>query len=484
MALAQIDIPAMRRLIGDVRGTATGAHEHHTDLAGLLLEADLSSAPALPMRTAAGWLDDQLPMLRRRLALAEVIQGSTPGAGMVVQIDEALLSELSPEEAEELGQELAEQIRNGPHTQELADQLAQHAADPYVASALLQALSPEELARYLGSVDFDAPRSGQADLDYARRHGGIIAALRIALQTAARSDELPDGYAEGLAEVIMTGDGDDAVALADFLTGTPDLHPDLAGPTADARAVIEGYHELVGEGLLGADPSVYLREWIGNVQGKGGDLVDLARQEGVEDDTFALLEELEVIRDPDGRAFFQFGHDHADDARQIAELTELLAGGQPSTTAWRRDANSWTFDTLLGQGDIELVLNDGGAIAATPEGIFMAVGDSDVIVTSTDVFAYEAGTMWGEIFMVNQEASDPSELLESIITGGTLHPDRDNPHPLWRVLKHEEVHAQQWARYGHLGFIARYLWHQPWDPCNHPFEEEAGFEDGGYFQCV
>lgn len=103
------------------------------------------------------------------------------------------------------------------------------------------------------------------------------------------------------------------------------------------------------------------------------------------------------------------------------------------------------------------MLNDGGAIAATPEGIFMAVGNSDVIVTSTDVFAYEAGTMWGEIFMVNQEASDPSELLESIITGGTLHPDRDNPHPLWRVLKHEEVHAQQWARYGHLGFIARYL---------------------------
>ena len=413
MALTQIHLPSMRRLIEDVRTVSDDAVAQHQELSGLLTDADLSASDAAPVQAAAHWLAAQVPMLRRRLALAEEVEASTPGIQVSVRIDESQLTDLSPEEAEALAEQLAEQISEGPHTQELADQLAEHAGDPYFATAMLDALSPEELADYLGSVDFEAPRTGQADLDYARRHGGIVSGLRLALQTAARSGDLPEGYAEGLAEVIMTGEGSDALALADFLSGTDGLHADVAGPTRDALQVIEGYRELVDEGVL----------------------------------------------------------------------TELLAGGEPSTNAWRRDANSWTFDTWFGNGDIKLVLADGAALASTPEGIFMTVGDSDVLVTSTDLFAHEAGTMWGEIFMVNDESADPAARLRQIVEAGTTDPPTSD-HPLWRVLRHEEVHAQQWARYGHSGFIARYLWHNPFDPCNHPFEEEAGFEDGGYFQCV
>lgn len=483
MALTQIHLPSMRRLIEDVRTVSDDAVAQHQELSGLLTDADLSASDAAPVQAAAHWLAAQVPMLRRRLALAEEVEASTPGIQVSVRIDESQLTDLSPEEAEALAEQLAEQISEGPHTQELADQLAEHAGDPYFATALLDALSPEELADYLGSVDFEAPRTGQADLDYARRHGGIVSGLRLALQTAARSGDLPEGYAEGLAEVIMTGEGSDALALADFLSGTDGLHADVAGPTRDALQVIEGYRELVDEGVLTELPTAYLREWIGVVQGAGGDPVALARQEGVDDHTFDLLQELEVMRDPEGRAYFLITAEHADDARLVAELTELLAGGEPSTNAWRRDANSWTFDTWFGNGDIKLVLADGAALASTPEGIFMTVGDSDVLVTSTDLFAHEAGTMWGEIFMINDESADPAARLRQIVEAGTTDPPTSD-HPLWRVLRHEEVHAQQWARYGHSGFIARYLWHNPFDPCNHPFEEEAGFEDGGYFQCV
>lgn len=482
MALVQIDIPAMRSLISDVDATATSAIADHQTLTGLLGQASVSTSVAEPMRSAAVWLEEEVPGLRRRLALAEEVAASTPGTSLVVEIDEALLSDLTPEEAQQEARELAEQLREGPHTVELAERLADNASDPYFAEELLAQLSPEELATYLESLDFTVQRSGQADIDYSRRHGGIVGALRTTLQTAARADRLPDGYAEELSEFIWTGDGAQAVALADFLNSTQDLHFRIAGPTSGAREMVLGYHDLVEEGVLTAPPTAYLREWIGNVQGRGGDLVALAQQEGVQDDTFDLLEELTVIRDPDGRAYFEFGLDHADDARLIAELTELLDGREPSTNAWRRDGNSWTYDTLLGQGDIRLVLNDGGAIATTPEGIFMAVGDSSKLVTSTDLFAHSGGTMWGEIFMINQEGEDPEALLREIIEVGSLS-RREGGHPLADILRHEEVHAQQWAREGYLSFIAQYgfwlAWHRG-DMCKHPFEIEAGLEDGNY----
>lgn len=482
MALVQIDIPAMRSLISDVDSTMTSAFADHQTLSGLLSQASASTSVATPMLSAASWLEDQVPGLRRRLALAEQIAASSPGSSLTVEIDETLLSDLSPEEARQQARELAEALREGPHTQDLADRLAENASDPYFAEELLTQLSPEELATYLASLDFEAPRSGQADIDYAQRHGGIVTSLETALQTAARADRLPEGYAEELSDFIWTGDGAKAVALADFLGDIDGLHHRIAGPTSGAGEMVTGYHDLVEAGVLTAPPTAYLREWIGNVQERDGDLVDLARQEGVQDDTFDLLEELEVIRDPDGRAYFEFGLDHADDARRIAELTELLDGREPSTNAWRRDGNSWTSDTLLGQGDIRLVLNDGGALATTPEGIFMAVGDSSKIVTSTDIFALSGGTMWGEIFMINQEDEDPDRLLRNIITIGSLS-RREDGHPLRDILKHEEVHGQQWAREGYASFIAQYVFWLAWhrgDMCQHPFEIEAGLEDGNY----
>ncbi|OLT14926.1 hypothetical protein BJF80_11110 [Serinicoccus sp. CUA-874] len=196
MPLTQIHLAAMRRLIEDVRAVGDEGESIHRELSGLLDQADLGSRDAAPVRTAGDWLISQVPMLRRRLALAEEVEASTPGIQASVQIDESQLSELTPEEAEELAQELADQIADGPHTQRLADQLGEHASDPYFASALLDALSPEELAAYLESVDMEVQRTGQADLDYARTHGGVMSGLRLALQTAAREEELPDGYAE------------------------------------------------------------------------------------------------------------------------------------------------------------------------------------------------------------------------------------------------------------------------------------------------
>ncbi|MFD5810736.1 hypothetical protein ACWEQV_13990 [Rhodococcus aetherivorans] len=52
--------------------------------------------------------------------------------------------------------------------------------------------------------------------------------------------------------------------------------------------------------------------------------------------------------------------------------------------------------------------------------------------------------------------------------------------PSRRILRHEAVHADQWARYG-AGFAVRYVWEELRHPgARNRFEIEAGLADGGY----
>ncbi|MGN5235670.1 MULTISPECIES: hypothetical protein [unclassified Rhodococcus (in: high G+C Gram-positive bacteria)] len=56
--------------------------------------------------------------------------------------------------------------------------------------------------------------------------------------------------------------------------------------------------------------------------------------------------------------------------------------------------------------------------------------------------------------------------------------------PSRRLLRHEAVHADQWARHG-LGFAVRYLWEELHNPgSRNRFEIEAGLGDGGYCPSV
>ncbi|MQW77018.1 hypothetical protein GHK92_14140 [Nocardioides sp. dk4132] len=55
-----------------------------------------------------------------------------------------------------------------------------------------------------------------------------------------------------------------------------------------------------------------------------------------------------------------------------------------------------------------------------------------------------------------------------------------HPRPGRGVLRHEAVHADQWARHG-IGFALRYLLEEARRPgARNRFEIEAGLRDGGY----
>lgn len=243
--------------------------------------------------------------------------------------------------------------------------------------------------------------------------------------------------------------------------------------------LIDGYEQALRDaGALEGDANDLYREWIWwtLLTGMGpSDVVSRAQQEGVTASTFDKLDGLEIVRGEDGHPFFLLDGSH--DARDIARLTELINGRQPSFSDPRRDDNDWSYDgPLWFDSDAELVANNGGALIATPEGTLMAApGPSSIgIPNITDLFSSKGGTTWGEIFVTQGSNDDPQQRLRDIVTDGEL-----NGVDLTQLLGHERIHSEQWAAYGYARFIYEYL-REGSDGCHNRFEEEAGWEAGGY----
>ncbi|GAA4284242.1 hypothetical protein GCM10022261_17730 [Brevibacterium daeguense] len=156
MALAAINIPAMTRLIeqlttakDDIRGDIRGLSRELQDL-------KLSSAFSDSADRVCEWIDERIPDLQRRLALAEHIERQTPGLQSEVVIDEGMLPTATPQEARRAAGHTAEAIAayldNGPASEipvEVLDHLRQHAGDPYFDAQLAKQVSPEQLAEFV-----------------------------------------------------------------------------------------------------------------------------------------------------------------------------------------------------------------------------------------------------------------------------------------------------------------------------------------------
>ncbi len=242
---------------------------------------------------------------------------------------------------------------------------------------------------------------------------------------------------------------------------------------------------LRGAGLLSGEPDDLYREWVRWTLASGltpEQVVGRAREEGVTAATFAPLAGRTVWRGPDDRPYVRV--DDARRARELVRLTELLNGGRPSRTEARRDRNRWSYAGLFGlnRGDAGTAVKR-GALVATPEGTMMAAAGPRALralPNPVDWFAARGGTTWGELYLVNGSHDDPAEVLRTSVESGKRPPGSGAP-SLARLLRHERVHSEQWARLGYARFIWAYvIRHDPRKPCDHPLEREAGLADGGY----
>lgn len=229
-------------------------------------------------------------------------------------------------------------------------------------------------------------------------------------------------------------------------------------PGAEKEAdIVDGLDELRAAGLLATEPTALFREWLQRTLEAGltpEQVVELAEDEGVKAGTFDVLDGLEVVRDPVGNPYVRLEAGHG--ARDVARVVELLNGGRPSATDARRSANGWTYHwPLLTGGAVALVLGQGGAVVATPEGILMAAPGPKsfgLVPSAAAVLSFQGGTTWGELFVLNKSSDDPAGVLHEVIARGFV-----DDLPLLPLLAHERVHSEQWARYGRFGFLARYL---------------------------
>jgi hypothetical protein len=240
----------------------------------------------------------------------------------------------------------------------------------------------------------------------------------------------------------------------------------------------------------------YFKVWLENAERRGvspGVVDEIARRHAVTPESFCILEELEQIKDPQGKSFFLIPPGTSGrDAREATLMTFVVNAGTgygkvgarpadfPETPYCaaevarivnRQKANRWSYSR-----DVRFVDRNGGRLVTTPNGMLMGLGGNWI----QRRFSQRGGTTWGDIFMVNVgNRSNAAERLRRIVRSGHAgNLDLD------RVLHHEERHSRQWAERGYVGMLRDYSWELVRELAfgqSNRLEEDAGLSDGGYW---
>lgn len=224
MANVSIDVAGMVRLVGGLEEGIETITDSRQSLRGTLDHFGVHSARVWVIGRAVAWAEDELPGVRRRLAMAEALEGADPSwlRGRV-EFDEDVISSMSPQDASAAGRDAALALRDGPRARPDAGLIAlivgnQH--DPYFASAFAQALSAEELAAVVVRMQHGRAVGLLSPEEWDEQNAwytSIVSGLSETIATATRATgdiALPASYAEAWVNEItresreMSFDGD------------------------------------------------------------------------------------------------------------------------------------------------------------------------------------------------------------------------------------------------------------------------------------
>ncbi|WP_416979294.1 DUF6571 family protein [Streptomyces sp. T028] len=295
MSMASIDISGMQALTSAMERATSDLPSVRGALSGVCSDVQVQFLGGDGgLDRAVAFVSDQLPGVRRRLALAIALRDAEPGGFRpgVVQIDESTLSTLTPQQAEATAKELADKLRNtyGDPSPELIAELERYANDPYFASALAKNLSPQEMATLIAATSsrFQSPPSMQTKEEYdafKNRYGRLLSALSTTVSTATRQTgadlKLPADYADNWVRTITESIDPRSPAAAalilrngvygkDFLTalGTGVLdferRENRRGMWDSKKEGHGGQHILGPDGKAYYDPMAGIMEAFGN----------------------------------------------------------------------------------------------------------------------------------------------------------------------------------------------------------------------------
>jgi hypothetical protein len=216
-SMASIDIPAMGKLISAMTDAAGNLPYDKYGLTSALSPVDVDSSPAGKLSAVASWVEQQIPGLRRRLALAQSIEAQQPGFQNVVKIDESTISTMDPTAAQNLGAADAKKLKDshGAVDPKLIAEIAKYKDDPYFAAGLATNITPTELSQVVTNESGQyrtLTQYGGGDPDYLnklnswkKQYGDLLSALGGTLATATRNTgdlALPSDYAKSWSDTI------------------------------------------------------------------------------------------------------------------------------------------------------------------------------------------------------------------------------------------------------------------------------------------
>lgn len=216
-SMASIDIPAMGNLISAMTSAASNLPYDKYGLTSSLSPVDVDSSPASKLSGVANWVDQQIPGLRRRLALAQSIEAQSPGFQNVVKIDESTISTMDPTAAQNLGAADAKKLKDshGAVDPTLIAEIAKYKDDPYFAAGLATNITPTELSQVVTNESYQYRQLTQSDgydpdhmtklNAWKKQYGDLLAGLGGTLATATRNTgdlALPSDYAKSWSDAI------------------------------------------------------------------------------------------------------------------------------------------------------------------------------------------------------------------------------------------------------------------------------------------
>ncbi len=219
VATSSIDLDGMAALIATLE---TASHCLHTVPRSMRAKADRLDVPTTALtrlEQIAAWADDELPGLRRRLNLAIAADAQRPTGlrGTPVQITEPTMS---MEQATELGRDLAGRLEaadlcdDAAVFEAVAAEVAAHAGDPDVMSALVQALGAQGLLEVMNRVAIP-PQNAVATIDTDDR-ASLLAALKAGLATADTMWSA-DQSAQFATALVEASTGDESCSVLSYL---------------------------------------------------------------------------------------------------------------------------------------------------------------------------------------------------------------------------------------------------------------------------
>jgi hypothetical protein len=243
-------------------------------------------------------------------------------------------------------------------------------------------------------------------------------------------------------------------------------------------------------------------EWLRTARRRGVDdeqLAAIATSNSLRHDAFDVLGTMTPLVDGAGRSYFLVpaGMSGRDVAR-AAWLTYVWNAGTGYGDLTRRDfaptpfsadevlrikarqaGNAWSYARAVRVADA-----GGARLVTTPTGMLMGAGGNVALRMCSQL----GGTTWGDIFLVNSGMRDAGPILAGTIEAGRVVYRRDGQLcegslALDRLLHHEEIHADQWARRGATRFASAYVREALMAASlgrPNRFEVEAGLSDGGY----